>query len=117
MNEFKFFQKRQQLVEGEINPNHEPGVIGSRSYLWRWCNSNEGVPTYSPDTFELTMREYNVITTTWSQFMILTQDSRLVFIRYIITPKPNNRLIEDLLPHQWDIDLDNDELVIKCAIW
>ncbi len=115
MRDFKFFQKKEYNVEGELNPDFEPGHFnGEKRYLWRWSSSEYGVMTYEPTSFEPRTIPYDTYHMTWNEFMLMTKQM-VVFIRYIIHDDVG--IIDDHIPMDWGIDLNTDRILIKAAIW
>ena len=115
MRDFKFFQKREYYVEGELNPDYEPGGLnGQKRYLWRWSSGDDGVMTYDVDNFEPKTIPYDIYHMTWNDFMVMT-NGMMVCMRYIIHEDVG--IIEDYLPKDWGIDLNNDLISIKASIW
>lgn len=115
MRDFKFFQKREYYVEGELNPDFEPGVFnGHKRFLWRWSNGEDGVMTYNAESFEPKTIPYDTYHMTWNEFSMMTK-GMVVFIRYIIHEDVG--IIEDQVPIDWGIDLNCDRILIKAAMW
>lgn len=116
MIDFKFFHKNQR-VEGELNPNYDEnlvGVVGNLKYLWRWSESEDGIRTYNPVTFDVLTIEYEIYTLNWYDF-ITENFGKIIYVRYIINPN-NGMIIQDGLPNEWDINF-NDILLIKAVVF
>lgn len=115
INDFKFFHKNIRTI-GELNPNYEPnlyGISNNQKYLWMWSDSNDGIESYDFENETIHRYQYEFFFTNWDKF-ISEHHNKIIYVRYIIDE--NGRLIEDGIPHQWNINLSTDILYIKAVI-